>query len=677
MKNFVVALDGPAGSGKSSICKLVASKLGFTHIDTGAMYRAVTLEALRRNINIDDEAAYVFLKDTRIVYKDNKIYLNEEDVSEEIRTSEVTNHVSTCCKFAYVRDLMVEYQRKSAQHGKVLMDGRDIGTVVLPNADLKIFLTASPEVRAKRRYEEITSKGIEATYETILEEIKVRDYKDSHRDIAPLKKATDAILLDTSDLNMDEVSNKIIELINERLNSMENYMDYDLKKLKVKDQVKGTVIQVHEKEILLDIQQETEGIMYLDHYTNDKSISSFYGLVKEGDIIECEVARISNEDNDGHRHIYLSRLHQLSKLAFQEVLAAKENNEDIPVTVTNLIQNKGYSVEYKGNRLFLPLSQAPQDLKIKSTLVVRIMEVNEARKSAVVSRRVIDQEIYQEEKAKELDSIQVGDVLTGKVVKVENFGLFIRFNYNQGLLRLNQYAHTFTKDITALVHVGDEIEVKVVGKENGKLSLSRKALLDTPYEAYAKTVKVGQTVKGKVTNKLPFGLLLELAADVKGLLHHSEYSHNPNDNFNDFVKIGDEVECAILKMDVEQEKISLSRKALMDNPWTRVHAKNGDIVNAVVTEVTENGLLVDALGVDGFVPASEALTENQNGTVKDYYAAGDQISCEVIEIKPAEWKLRLSIKRIKEQEERKSYEQYLESEETTVTLGDMFKDTLK
>ena len=343
----------------------------------------------------------------------------------------------------------------------------------------------------------------------------------------------------------------------------------------------------------------------------------------------------------------------------------------------NLIQNKGYSVEYKGNRLFLPLSQAPQDLKLKSTLIVRIMEVNEVRKNAVVSRRVIDQEIYQEEKAKELDSIQVGDVLTGKVVKVENFGLFIRFNYNQGLLRLNQYAHTFTKDITALVHVGDEIEVKVVGKENGKLSLSRKALLDTPYEAYAKTVKVGQTVKGKVTNKLPFGLLLELADDVKGLLHHSEYSHNPNDNFNDFVKIGDEVECAILKMDVEQEKISLSRKALMDNPWTRVHAKNGDIVNAVVTEVTENGLLVDALGVDGFVPASEALTENQNGTVKDYYAAGDQISCEVIEIKPAEWKLRLSIKRIKEQEERKSYEQYLESEETTVTLGDMFKDTLK
>ena len=677
MENFVVALDGPAGSGKSSISKLVAKKLGFTHIDTGAMYRAVTLEALRRKVDIENEASYQFLKDTKIIYKNNKIYLNDVDVSEEIRTSEVTNNVSTCCKFAYVRDLMVVYQRESAKHGKVLMDGRDIGTVVLPDADLKIFLTASPEIRAKRRYEEITIKGIEAKYETILEEIKLRDYKDSHREIAPLKQAEDAILIDTSNLDMEQVSNKIIELINERLRSMENYMDYELKKLRVKDQVKGTVVQVKDKEILLDIQQETEGSMYLDHYTNDKSVTSFEGLVQVGDEIECEVARISNEDNDGHRHIYLSRLHQLSKIAFQEVLTAKEKNEDISVVVTGLIPNKGYTVEYKGNRLFMPLSQAPQDVKIKSSLVVRIMDVNETRKNAVVSRRVIEQEIYQEEKSKELDEIHVGDVLTGKVVKVENFGLFIRFNYNQGLLRLNQYAHTFTKDITKLVAVGDEIEVKVVGKENGKLTLSRKALLDTPYEAYAKTVKVGQTVKGKVANKLPFGLLLALTEDVKGLLHQSEYSHNPNDNFNDFVKIGDEVECAILKLDAENEKISLSRKALMDNPWTRVHAKNGDIVDAVVTEVTENGLLVEALGVDGFVPANEALTENQNGTVKDYFNKGDQVSCEVIDVKPSEWRLRLSIKRIKEKEERKSYEKYLESEETTVTLGDMFKDSLK
>ncbi len=674
MKNFVVALDGPAGSGKSSISELVAKKLGFTHIDTGAMYRAVTLEALRRQINLEDENAYDFLKDCSIIYKDNRIYLNGEDVSEEIRSSAVTNTVSTCCKIPYVRELMVKYQRQSAAEGKVLMDGRDIGTVVLPNADLKIFLTATPEVRAKRRYEEILAKGKEAEYEVILEGIKIRDYKDSHRTLAPMRQAEDAILLDTSQLDMDQVSTKIIDLINERLGSMEDIKMEDLdfaKKPKVKDQVTGTVVQVDDNTIYLDIQNFTEGRMHLDHYTKDPNITSFKGLVKKGDVIECEVASVKEEA------IYLSRLHQLSKIAFQKVVEAKEKDEPIMVTVTKVVPGKGYNVSYQGNTLFLPLSQAPAEVQLKDTLEVRILEVNEARKNAVVSRRVIERELYEQEKQKELDSIEVGSVLTGTVVKIENFGLFIKFNYNQGLLRINQLSHTFTFDIHTVAKVGDTMEVKVLSKENGKLTLSRKALLDTPYEAYVKTAKVGQVVKGKVTNKLPFGLLLELTANVKGLLHRSEYSHNPNDNFNDFVKIGDEVECAILAMDASKEKISLSRKALIDNPWTRVTAKAGDVVEGKVKEVLENGLMVETLGVDGFVPASEALTDQQNGSVKDYFSVDDKVTAEVLDIRPAEWHLKLSIRKVAVREERKSFEKYLEDEEAPVTLGDVFKDALK
>lgn len=674
MRNFIVALDGPAGSGKSSISKLVAKRLGFTHIDTGAMYRAVTLEALRRKVNIEEEESYSFLNETSIIYKNNIIYLNGVDVSEEIRSSEVTNNVSTCCKFANVRKLMVKYQRESAKEGKILMDGRDIGTVVLPNADLKIFLTATAEERAKRRCAEIQAKGISAEYETILKEIIARDYKDSHREIAPLKQAEDAISIDTTQLTMDEVANKIIDLINERLGSMEEFKMEDLslpKKLRVGDQVVGTVVTVKEKTIYLDIHQFTEGTMHLDCYTKDKSIESFIGLVHVGDEIECQVAKV-NEEN-----IYLSRLNQLSKLAFKRVVEAKEKDEAIEVVVTKVIPNKGYTVNFEGNNLFMPLSQAPQEVKLKEKLQVRIIEVNEERKNAVVSRRVIEKEEYANAKAAEFDSIQVGDVLTGTVAKVEKFGLFIRFKYNQGLLRINQLSHTFTSDIHSVAKEGDAMEVKVLSKENGKLVLSRKALLDTPYQAYAKTVTVGQTVKGKVVNKMPFGLLIELAPNVKGLLHQSEYSHNPNDNYNAFVIIGDEVECAILALDPEKEKISLSRKALMDNPWTRVTAQVGDVTEVKVTEVLDNGLKVEALGVDGFVPASEALTENQNGSVKDYFHVDDKAQAVIIDIKPAEWRLRLSIRKITEKEERKSYEKYLEEEEASITLGDVLKDALK
>ncbi|MDE7106428.1 MAG: (d)CMP kinase, partial [Anaeroplasmataceae bacterium] len=642
--------------------------------DTGAMYRAVTLEALRRNVNLEDEQSYQFLDNTSIIYKNNVIYLNGEDVSEEIRSKEVTNNVSTCCKFGYVRELMVQYQRESAKEGKVLMDGRDIGTVVLPYADLKIFLTATPEERARRRCAEIQAKGIETTYEVVLEEIIARDYKDSHREIAPLKQAEDAIPLDTTHLTIDEVANQIINLINERLGSMEDFKMEDLslpKKLRPKDHVVGTVVTITDKTIYLDIHNFTEGTMHLDHYTKDKSVESFKGLVQVGDQIECEVAKI-NEEN-----IYLSRLNQLSKIAFKRIVEAKENDEIIEVVVTKAVPGKGYTVTYEGNSLFMPLSQSPQDVKVKDKLEVRVIEVNEERKNAVVSRRVIEREEYSKAKEQELESIQVGDVLKGTVVKVEKFGLFIRFNYNQGLLRINQIAHTFTSDINSVAKEGDVMEVKVISKENGKLVLSRKALLDTPYEAYAKTVTVGQTVKGKVVNKMPFGLLIELAPNVKGLLHQSEYSHNPNDHYNAFVIIGDEVECAILALDPAKEKISLSRKALMDNPWTRVTATVGDLVDIKVVEVLDNGLKVETLGVDGFVPASEALTSSQSGTVKDYFHVGDEAKAEIIDIKPAEWRLRLSIRRISEKEERKSFEKYLEEEDASLTIGDVLKDALK
>lgn len=217
MSNFIIALDGPAGSGKSSISKRIADRFGFTHIDTGAMYRAITLEALRRKIDINNEEEYTFLNDTKVIYSKNKVYLNGSDVSKEIRKPSVTNAVSTCCRFKCVREFLVESQRESASIGQVIMDGRDIGTVVLPNADLKIFLTASPEVRAKRRYDEIINSGGSVSYDVILEEIKIRDYKDSTREISPLKQADDAILIDTSNLNMEEVVEKISKLINERL----------------------------------------------------------------------------------------------------------------------------------------------------------------------------------------------------------------------------------------------------------------------------------------------------------------------------------------------------------------------------------------------------------------------------------------------------------------------------
>lgn len=215
MQNFQVAIDGPAGSGKSTISKKVCDILGFTHIDTGAMYRAVTLEALNRGVDLENPESYAFLNDVSIVYENDKIILNGKSVGREIRSTRVADNVSTVAKMAVVREKMVELQQKAAMHGKILMDGRDIGYVVLPNANIKIFLTASVEERAKRRYKELSNT--ETNYQEVLENIKTRDYKDSNRELNPLRQAEDAILLDTTNMTIDEVVAEIVRLINERL----------------------------------------------------------------------------------------------------------------------------------------------------------------------------------------------------------------------------------------------------------------------------------------------------------------------------------------------------------------------------------------------------------------------------------------------------------------------------
>jgi cytidylate kinase len=207
MHPFHIAIDGPAGSGKSSISKTLAKILGFIHLDTGAMYRAVTLLALEHHIDLSNEDAYDFLNHTTIEYVHDRIYVGSRDVTEAIRDDEVTKNVSLVSSLESIRHKMVYLQQQVAIDKDVIMDGRDIGTVVLPNAPLKIFLTAAIEERAKRRIHEL-NEDIELS--KMVEDIRIRDYKDSNRKIAPLIKASDAIVIDTTYLTQQDVVDTII-----------------------------------------------------------------------------------------------------------------------------------------------------------------------------------------------------------------------------------------------------------------------------------------------------------------------------------------------------------------------------------------------------------------------------------------------------------------------------------
>ena len=685
MEKFIVAIDGPAGSGKSSISAIIAEREGFTHIDTGAMYRAVTLEALKRKINLEDEKEYAFVNEIEIIYKDGKTLLNGVDVSNDIRSQEVTNNASLVAKYKTVRDRMVYFQRESAKEGKVIMDGRDIGSVVLPNADLKIFLTAKAQERAKRRCKEYEAKGIPCDYETILNDIKVRDYKDSHREIAPLKKADDAVFVDTTEMTIEEVVNKIISLINERYNKMANkepsfeelLNNYDAKpNVKVGDIVDGVVVSIpDDKTLLLDIHSFTEGTLHLNYYTKDQSITSFKGLVKVGDTLRCKITKIENgQGRNDHSLIMLSRLDQLKFEAFDKVVAAKENNETLTVYVAKEV-NSGFLCSYEGIELFMPKSHALKDTKVKQNVEVKVIEIEEKRRRAVVSTKVIEHEKYIEARDAELDKINVGDALEGEVTKVEKYAAFVRIGNVTGVIKARDVCHEFV-DITTVLKAGDSVKVQVLSKDNGKLQLSRKALIKTAYQEFKESHKVSDKITGKVTNKQPGYLLLEIAPNLKGLLHQSEYSWNPNDNYNNQVVIGDEVEVAIIAMNDEKENIRLSRKALMDNPWDKVEAKVGDTVDVKIKEVKSSGLVVEAYGVDGFIPASETTVEGKKA-LTDFYAVGDEAKAIVIDVNKKEWKLKLSIRKFANKEERAEFEKYLESEEASTSIGDQFKEVLK
>lgn len=221
--SFVVAIDGPAGTGKGTITKLIAKELGLVNIDTGAMYRCVALHSLRNGItNIEESLKIIEIaKNINIKIKhdneEQQIYLNGENVSKEIRSKEVTALVSKVSSIPEVREVMVNLQRKMGENTDVIMEGRDITTVVFPNANVKIYLDAAVEERAKRRYLENKQKGIEMTYEEVLEAIKIRDYDDINKKVGALKVADDAIIIDTTNLTIDEVKNEVKKIITEKM----------------------------------------------------------------------------------------------------------------------------------------------------------------------------------------------------------------------------------------------------------------------------------------------------------------------------------------------------------------------------------------------------------------------------------------------------------------------------
>ncbi len=461
----------------------------------------------------------------------------------------------------------------------------------------------------------------------------------------------------------------------------------EINTLRVGQIVEGTVIKIEENTIYLDVQYTTEGKIHLDNYSKPAP-STFIGLIEEGQKVRARVQKIT----DDPAQILLSRLPLLQEENFEKIKTIVENKEIVQAKVRQ-IKDKGIILSYLGNDVFLPYSLLDFELvkekdKLKGReLDILIIEATQRGRSKriVASRKPIFEKARQEAyearlkaRQEELELINTGDVLKGKVDKLEAHAATIRFDHVVGLLRISQVSHYRIDKIEDVLDLGQEIEVKVIKKEGNRLDLSMKALQKTPYREFYDTHGVGDTVEGTVFQKLPFGIIVEVARDVRGLLHKNEYSWNPNDNFDSYVKIGDSLSLKIIQLDLKKQKISLSKKAIEDNPWKNVTVRRGDVTKATVKEVTKDGLTVEVQGVEGTILSSE-LSMEKIGRPEDYFAIGDEVEALVIEANREHWTMKLSIRRVQEKQERSSFEQYLEDEEAEdkITIGDLFKDDLK
>lgn len=484
--------------------------------------------------------------------------------------------------------------------------------------------------------------------------------------------------------------------------SMEELLkEENTKELHVHDVVKGEVVEVTDKYAKVNLNTFTEGTIYLDHFTTDKNATSLKPLVKVGDIVEAEVTKIVEGENSD---ILLSRLNTLKKENFEAYKVNVPLESNVEARVIKVVEGKGYVLSDGKIEMFMSVKDLKTPLAKGDLVAVKILSYNDEKKNAYVSRYAVireerqhayeerqraheeylakkeaEHQEYIKEREEEYKTFHVGDKVQGTVCKIVPYGAFVKFDKVQGLIRLKDVDHTFIKSASDILNEGDVVDVLVVNTDNGKLELSRKALLKTPYQLYKEEHNVSDTVKGKVVNKMPFGVLVELGKNVTGLLHKSEFSWNPNDNLMASLLIGDEIEVSIIRFDDENEKIGLSRKPLIDNPWSRVSLNVGDKVEATITEVREKEFVVALEGVDATIPFSSVDGGEKRLKATDIYSVGDTVKCIVTEFNPKKWILVLSERAYKSLEEREQYENYMQSEteEKGTTLGDLFKDQLK
>lgn len=678
----IITIDGPSGAGKSTIAKLIADKLGFKYLDTGAMYRAVTLYMIENQVDIKNEEEVInALNKLNIGFDSNyRVYLDSQDITEDIRKEKVVKFVSEVSAISSVRRKMVDLQRDIAKEGNYILDGRDAGSVVFPNADYKFYLEASLEERAKRRYKEELSKEVDISFETVKESIKKRDKYDCNRKDSPLVVPENAIIIDTTNMTIDEVAEEITDIFlnkktisifdinsdnlrnregimednnlsneqerNEFLKAVEEFGEGDNNNsYKVGNIVKGKIEKFDDSDVFINLNYKVEGKINRSEFEREPYI---------GEELE---ALIDSVDND-NGYFILSKA-KLDKRRAQFVIEdAIKNNKSVKGIVKEVIKG-GFNISIMGYQAFCPFSQIEINKGIKDEEHIGkeydFKIIKKKGKDIVVSRRA-----YQEEKQNSnietfLNNLKEGDIINGKVKNIERYGAFIGITEGlDGFLYRENMSWAKIINPKDIITRGEERAFKVlsIDREKHRVDLGLKQLENDSWVQFIEEYHVGDIIKGEVTNIKKFGAFVKVYDDVEGLIHISDLSWNSHVNSpSDFVKKGAYLECKILAIDVPERKLTLGLKQAQENPWDTVSRDFPvkSIVKCKPKRILKNFAVFELPnGLEGICDIGDFDWINSIVNIKDYIKENEDIDMVILSIDRDKQRIRLSHKHLKE-----------------------------
>ncbi|WP_288520834.1 (d)CMP kinase [uncultured Brachyspira sp.] len=678
----IITIDGPSGAGKSTVAKLIADKLGFKYLDTGAMYRAVTLYMIENQVDIKNgEEVINALNKLNIGFDSNyRIYLDSQDITEDIRKEKVVKFVSEVSAISSVRRKMVDLQRDIAKEGNYILDGRDAGSVVFPNADYKFYLEASLEERAKRRYKEELSKEVDISFEAVKESIKKRDKYDSNRKDSPLVVPENAIIIDTTNMTIDEVAEEITDIFlnkktisifdinsdnlrnregimednnlsneqerNEFLKAVEEFGEGDNNNsYKVGNIVKGKIEKFDDSDVFINLNYKVEGKINRSEFEREPYI---------GEELESLIDSVDNDNG----YFILSKA-KLDKRRAQFVIEdAIKNNKSVKGIVKEVIKG-GFNISIMGYQAFCPFSQIEINKGIKDEEHIgkeydfRI--IKKKGKDIVVSRRA-----YQEEKQNSnietfLNNLKEGDIINGKVKNIERYGAFIGITEGlDGFLYRENMSWAKIINPKDIITRGEERAFKVlsIDREKHRVDLGLKQLENDSWVQFIEEYHVGDIIKGEVTNIKKFGAFVKVYDDVEGLIHISDLSWNSHVNSpSDFVKKGAYLECKILAIDVPERKLTLGLKQAQENPWDTVSRDFPvkSIVKCKPKRILKNFAVFELPnGLEGICDIGDFDWINSIVNIKDYIKENEDIDMVILSIDRDKQRIKLSHKHLKE-----------------------------